>query len=216
MKTLLVVDVQPEYGKYVKFDMDDFIFHLSSTNKKIIYMYNGEAMGMSSEVEIMSWLYEHGMEEELINKINFIEKDYGWIRYPIDNGMDEEEIISVLKEMINHGIGDSSQMEASIWGELELSDEMVSFLERGRDSMAIPTIYNSLLPLNNIELIGGSIKECIYEVELLLEAMNKDYEYNHALTYGPYHTPDEYIRFQPMNHETYIDSLESTCPHHKI
>lgn len=62
-KTIINVDIQPEYQKNISFSIYQWISFLnsSSDNNRIIFLYNGDSLGMISETEYIDWLIENGL-----------------------------------------------------------------------------------------------------------------------------------------------------------
>ena len=58
------------------------------------------------------WLVENGLEYDTLDIITFIPKSYGWIRDPMDQGFEEEDIANILEYMMKKKLWDSSELEA--------------------------------------------------------------------------------------------------------
>ena len=83
-KHLIVIDVQPEYKQYFSHMINDFIGFLNgnfSEMDQLTFFYNGDNIGMISEANYKYWLYENGLDEEIIESSNFYDKGYGFFRY---------------------------------------------------------------------------------------------------------------------------------------
>lgn len=181
---LMCVDIQPSYENFFSFDKYEFGQLLNNNNyNQIIYLYNGPDLGMEGEDEIISWLYnECEVEEDVIDKIIFFEKGYAFFRYLMDNYVDETSIVSIIQFMIKNGFVDSRDLSEEDWNEYVTqnknvqSEEVREYLENNEDAIFIPDLIDFLKKYNNISICGGGKDECLYEVEIALEALGKKYK----------------------------------------
>ncbi len=171
IRSLIVVDVQPEYEYSFKdrFTMCGFIRYLKSFGK-VLYFYNGEELGMCSLYDLQIWLLENGMKEEDFNYITFINKNYGFFRDLIDDGVEEEKIIKLIQEMLTAGVSNIIEIPVGKYYDTDIAP----FIEE--NGMYIPEQLDCLKFWNNSTIIGGGEKECLYEVELYMKAINLQYE----------------------------------------
>ena len=80
MKTLLVVDIQPEYNDWIKF-MPDFVKYVNRTKNNVVLLYNGaETMDMVNESDYQWWLNAHGLRQRVIDSATFYDKGYAFFR----------------------------------------------------------------------------------------------------------------------------------------
>lgn len=69
---LVVVDVQPAYKNYIKFNIESFINYIKQQDySRILYLFNGPDFGFETEQEIQEWLFE---KVEICLKV--LNKDY--------------------------------------------------------------------------------------------------------------------------------------------
>lgn len=180
-KIIMNVDIQPEYEKYFKFNKFLWIDFLNSNhNNTIIFLYNGENLGMIDENEYRDWLYELGLDEEILENCIFFDKGYAFYRYCIDNYIEEEHIINLIKFMYDNDIRDSRDFDESNWDDFISNynfnnDEIRTLLEFSDDTFYIPELMDFLEDYNDIVLTGGGLNECLKEVELSLLALEKDF-----------------------------------------
>lgn len=180
-KIIMNVDIQPEYEKYFKFNKFLWIDFLNSNhNNTIIFLYNGENLGMIDENEYRDWLYELGLDEEILENCIFFDKGYSFYRYCIDNYIEEKHIINLIKFMYDNDIRDSRDFDESNWDDFISNynfnnDEIRTLLEFSNDSFYIPELMDFLEDYNDIVLTGGGLNECLKEVELSLLALEKDF-----------------------------------------
>lgn len=186
-KTIVCVDIQPEYADHFGFNVRDWTKFLnrSSRTNNIILLYNGEDLGMVSEGDYRSWLFENGLREEVAASIRFIDKGYAFFRYCIDSGIDDDTTVDLVRFMRAHAINDSRDMTKELWDtfmQQHPHEDIRELLEHSGDLISIPDLMDQLSSLHNIALTGGGINECLKEVEIALKALNK-----------PYSTIDEFI-----------------------
>lgn len=186
-KTLMCVDIQPEYYEYVNFNIQDWVDMVNEHNGVIVFLYNGyDTLGMIKENDYISWLYELGMSDEVIDSAIFYDKGYAFFRYCIDNDIDDDEIVGLVKMMIEYDINDSRDLDNEFWSEFieRYGNENVKeLLEFSDDCINIPDLMDFLGRFSNILLLGGSKNECLKEVEIALMALDKSYERLNSFIY---------------------------------
>lgn len=183
-KTIISVDIQPEYMGGIYFDINDWVdfINMNYSDNRIIFLYNGtDTVGGVSEGEYIEWLvYDLGIDEDVINSSIFYDKGYAFFRYCIDEGIDDDVIVNLVRFMIDNDINDSRDLNGDMWDsfmeKFNYNDNDVrDLLEDAGDMINIPDLMDFLSPYSNIILMGGGIDECLKEVEIALMALNKDY-----------------------------------------
>lgn len=187
-KTIINVDIQPEYENGFKYFLNDWIGFLNNNyqNNKIIFLFNGPELGFPSEEEYIYWLIENGLNEEVINNSTIFDKGYAFFRYCMDSGIDEKQITNLVKFMRSKNINDSREMTKNFWDEfIELygDEDIKDLLEYADDMISIPDLMDFLENKSNIVLTGGGINECLKEVEIGLMALDKPYNILSKFTY---------------------------------
>jgi len=191
-KTIINVDIQPEYQDYIGSNTlnkwVDFI-NTNNENNNIVFLYNGaDTLGMVSENEYQNWLFELGIEENVIENATFYDKGYAFFRYCMDSGIDEQNIVDLIRYMIQHDINDSRDIDEEMWNNYmeetnHSQSDVRELLENAGDMINIPDLMDFIKKYNNIVLCGGGINECLKEVELALLALNKNYNILNEFTY---------------------------------
>jgi hypothetical protein len=178
---LVVVDIQPEYEDFIPF-MGSFINFLNENYDSLsdlTFLYNGyDTLGMVSESEYKSWLFEYGLSEDVINGSKFYDKGYAFFRYCIDEGIDEGDIVELVRYMIEKGVNDSRDLDEEFWDEFIERfgiENIRELLEFSGDCISIPDLMDELRNYDNIVLCGGGIKECLKEVEIALSSLGKSF-----------------------------------------
>lgn len=182
-KTIINVDIQPEYEDYVSFNINDWVDFLNenSDSNNIVFLYNGsDTLGMISQYEYIEWLFELGVSEEVLDHATFYDKGYAFFRYCMDNSIDEDDIVDLVKYMIRHNINDSREIDEDMWVDYmeetnHSQEEIKDLLENADDMINIPDLMDFLKNYNNIVLTGGGINECLKEVEIALLSLDKNY-----------------------------------------
>lgn len=182
-KTIINVDIQPEYKDYITFDLDDWSKFINNNSDKndIIFLYNGyETLGMVEESDYREWLIELGIDKDVVYNATFYDKGYAFFRYCMDNSIEEENIVDFVKFMINNDINDSRDIDEDMWNkymsEMERdNDDVRDLLENSDDMINIPGLMDFIKEYDNIVLLGGGINECLKEVEIALLVLDKNY-----------------------------------------
>ena len=181
-KHLIVVDVQPEYENYMgnlPSELFTYINENYSELRGLTFLYNGEdTLGMISEGEYRDWLYDNGLDEDIAYDVTLYDKGYAFFRYCIDNGIEHDSIVTLVKHMHDNNVNDSRDLDEEFWdsftsehGDIDIRD----LLEYADDCINIPDLMDILNRLNNVVLVGGGVNECLREVEIAMDALGKQY-----------------------------------------
>ena len=179
------VDIQEAYKDAFTFDIYSFTSFLNenySLMRSLTFLYNGESMGFPGETDYKYWLLENGLDEEVLDGADFYDKGYAFFRYCMDTGIDESEIVDLIKFMINHNINDSRDIDEEMWGEFMSEynydeSDIRELLEYADDMINIPDLMEYLERFGgDIVITGGGINECLKEVEIALDALDKSYK----------------------------------------
>ena len=190
-KSLIVVDVQPEYKKFMPSKLVDNLIRYINENfdklHQVFFLYNGEDLGMISEDDYKYWLLENGLDEGIIDQCQFFDKGYAFFRNIMDQGFDDDAIEVLIQYMIKHKITDSRDMDDGDWDsylkEKDSDVDVKEFIKDNEDPIYIPELVDFLKPINNIALCGSGVDECLKEVEFVLNALKKPYELIKRYTY---------------------------------
>jgi hypothetical protein len=190
-KSIINVDIQPEYQNYISFNLKNWVnfINQNAINNNIVFLYNGkDTLGMIDEYSFKDWLIKLGVDEDVIYNATFYDKGYAFFRYCMDNSIDEDNIADLVKYMVNHNINDSRDIDNEMWrnfmSETNLNqDDVKELLENADDCISIPDLMDFIKRFNNIVLLGGGINECLKEVEIALLALDKPYNTLSEFTY---------------------------------
>jgi len=98
----------------------------------------------------------------------------------MDNSIDEDNIVDLVKYMIKHDINDSRDIDEDMWNDYmeetnHSQEDVRDLLENADDMINIPDLMDFLKKYSNIVLTGGGINECLKEVEIALLSLDKPY-----------------------------------------
>ena len=195
-KDLVVVDIQPEYEGGFGFATEDYINFLNENHEmfnSITILYNGESLGMVSEYEYKDWFYMNGLDEDVMDSLEFYDKGYAFFRFCMDSDIEDELTVLLIKYMIANDINETRDIEEETWDELiahynemgvDMSD-VRELLEHSGDMINIPDLMDELRGLRsgNILLTGGHTQECLREVVIALNALDMEFDMFDEFTY---------------------------------
>jgi len=189
-KHLVVVDVQPEYADgfgNLSSQLAQFINEHMPELDRITFLYNGaETLGMIELNEYQNWWYEEGLEEDIAFNAHYYDKGYAFFRYCMDEGIDEDSVTNLVRHMISNDVHDSRDLGDEFWNGFveKYGDEDVrDLVEFSDDALWIPDLMDELKGYGNIVICGGGVNECLKEVEIALNALDKPYTTISQYTY---------------------------------
>lgn len=188
-KHLVVVDIQPEYQSHIHFlgNFIDFLNENYETLANLTFFYNGEdTLGMISEGDYKMWWLENGLDEHIVDQAIFYDKGYAFFRYCIDEGIDDDQIVNLIKYMIEKDVNDSRDLNEEFWNEFVEkfgNEDIRGLLEFAGDAIHIPDLMDELSKYQGVILCGGGVNECLKEVEIALNALNKPFTLLTKYTY---------------------------------
>ncbi len=190
-KTIINVDIQPEYSKWITFNVNDWVqfINKSAPLNNLVFLFNGaDTLGMISESDYRMWLNDLGIDEDVINNAVFYDKGYAFFRYCMDNSIDENDVAQLIRFMISNNINDSRDIDEDMWNQFmeetgNSMEDIRGLLENADDMVSIPDLMDFLQNYSNIVLTGGGINECLKEVEIALLALDKNFNVLTQYTY---------------------------------
>lgn len=186
-KTFINVDIQPAYQASFNFNRKWASFlNKIAHNNTIVFLYNGPDLGFPNENEYKYWLEETGVNPDVIDNATFFDKGYAFFRFCMDEGMDDDSIVNLIKFMMANNINDSKDLTKQNWVKFVKqygSEDIRDLMEHAGDMINIPDLMEFIRPLNNIIVTGGDVNKCLKEVEIALMALNKPYTVYDSFTY---------------------------------
>ncbi len=188
-KDIISVDIQQEYQSYFTFKTGDWGRFLTKNweGNNIVFLYNGESMGMTNEGAYKDWLLNY-IDYELLDSATYYDKGYAYFRFCMDEGIDDELTVKFVRFMMANGINDSRDLDKEAWNRFVKetganAQDIRDLLETADDMINVPDLMEELKRYSNPLLMGGGINECLKEVELALMALNKPYTIYKKFTY---------------------------------
>lgn len=179
---VIIVDVQPAYNDHCKSVARKLMKFLNFQNGEVLAYFNGDGSGLTddNEYNMHQYFIDNGLDEDKINDIQFVEKEYAFFRAWMDEGMSEGDIIKVLRLMNLQGVNDSRDLEPE-----DLLDNLFGDDYPHHDPIYFPDINISQLKrMNGAMLCGGGRHECLKEIQLLMSVYNIKYKLAKNFIYG--------------------------------
>ena len=183
---LVIVDVQPNFQRNCHFILPEIIEKINSTNQEIICFYVGKVLEGDKKNDVIGYFMENGIDFDKLDKIKFVEKDFGFFRTWMDAGVSEDIMIKAINLLKESGFKSTSQFSQNDWNKVLTDQDKKSFYFYD-EHLFYPTFNGKLFEkpgVNHMELIGGALHECLAEVDLYLKAMGKKTHINKDLCYG--------------------------------
>ena len=183
---IIVIDVQPSYDKFCSSIMDDLASFLNSSQGSIHAFFNGPDVGIEDSIQsVASYYSEHGVDDEVIERIKFKEKAHAFFRNWMDAGIERKDLIKAIRFMVMERISDSRDVSSDQWKNLFGDDySKLSSIIESEDNINLPDIsLAELKALNGCYLCGGAKEECLSEFRFLLESFNIPYKLVSSLIY---------------------------------
>lgn len=189
-KNLVIVDIQPAFEKYIRFNMKDFIIWLNTNGKSyqsIYVLFNGSEQGYVDNWEsIKLWYRKNGIKEGVLVRAVDLEKQYGFFRDVMDEGYEDDTILSLARYLIkNQNLHEASDMDFDTIFDVTNDDQLAKSITRGELSFWVPDyLISKLSPISGtIDVVGGAEEQCLSEIVLLLKSLNKDVNIINSWTY---------------------------------
>lgn len=178
---LLVVDVQPAYAHHCQYIIPKVCDLINHSRGKVIILFNGSESSTTEDTlfDVQDYFLENGLDEELLHRIDFVEKEYGFFRCWMDYQVTDRVIIKVIRAMQLRQIHDALDLDLT---EILTPEE---FAELPEDTIYFPGFMdiNLLRQLSPFYMIGGGRNECLREIELICNAFNIRYKRINSLIY---------------------------------
>jgi hypothetical protein len=187
---IIVIDVQPEYSGIYDGDENpvflNIINFVSKSTGKILMFTNAEETGLTSDSiqDIKVYWEDSGFYDW--NRVEIIDKGYGYLRGWMDLGVPDNIIIKAIREMYQLKISDSREIDdnydedkATIMWEKKLNYSPLPV-----DPLSVNWIsVKKLKQFEGSYMVGGARSQCLREVELIMNAFNIRYKRVDALIY---------------------------------
>lgn len=182
---LVVVDVQPAYQDACEDIIYEVIEKINKSEQPVVFFFVGRELDCDTKSDVIGYLLEHGIEENRIDGIRFIEKDYGFFRTWMDSGVPHDIILKTIRHMNKEKINDTRDFSEEDW------EKTVGYKYAKpvytEEFFGLPNFNQKMFKenfINNFELIGGGRYECLLEIDFFLKGLNKDTYINESLCYN--------------------------------
>lgn len=181
---LAIIDVQPGHNtafcsSYVANLVKEVRLRIEA-GQPVYIVYNDEDMSGDTEASVQDFWMEHGLDESDLFSCTFIEKQFAELRGWMDFGVDEDEIVEVMKRMRANRLNDSRLLEPDVLEALSCDGKETKnpiFLSYFLES-------SPLRHVRDLDVCGGGRSECLREVELWMESLGTNYNRLEHLSYG--------------------------------
>jgi hypothetical protein len=188
----IVVDVQPEYCKRVSNICLKIIDFVNKQTGPILMFVNAEHQGLTYDKisTIKEYWEDNGFNPNNWNRVEIVDKGYGYFRSWMDSGIEPNVIIKIIREMYRQRVTDSRDLFQKGYDD-SYEDLMTQLIggEPTHTQLYDPIIveWTSIAQLKRFSgsyIFGGGRNECLREVELLMNAFNVKYKRIDSLVYG--------------------------------
>jgi hypothetical protein len=179
---ILVVDVQPAYAHHCNRVISGVCDLLNNgIGKKVVY-YNGNGLTDDSSGDVIDYMCENDLDPNNVDDITWLEKEYGFFRGFMDNGISDHIIIKVVRAMVTQRTHDSRDLDLSTILEPSEFEQVEDYLD---DAIYMPYWANvsELKQMSPFYMCGGGRNECLREIELICNAFNIRYRRLQNLIY---------------------------------
>jgi hypothetical protein len=191
-RSIIVVDVQPAYSGIYDGDenpiFEKIINFCQRSSGKILMFVNAEEDQLTTDTieDIKIYWEDSGFDDW--NRVEIVDKGYGFLRGWMDNQVSDRSIIKALREMYRLRISDSREIVDS-FDEVDSQEKWKETLNDpnipSHDPLYVfPKSIRKLKEYQNSLLVGGGRNECLREVELIMNAFNIKYKRVDDLIYG--------------------------------
>lgn len=184
----IVVDVQPAYDRWIRDKKSDIIQFVNKQTGPVLMFINADGTGMTddTEEEVAYYWEENGFDPDNWDRVEVVDKGYGYFRSYMDEGINPAIIIRLIRALYQEKVYDTSDLSIHellyIVG-YEAFDEFGEQWFREAPFSINWTSVAQLKQFSGAYIMGGSRNECLREVELLMNAFNIRYKRIDRLVY---------------------------------
>jgi hypothetical protein len=200
---LLIIDVQPEYQSYSNKILPGVRSMISKSIGRLVIVYN-DFGGGDSATDVYNYItgyddeadYEYNEEtgeyeeakptpeqavlQQKLQRAQFIQKEYGFLRGFMDAGVPDKVIIETLRAMYSQSIYDSQELDIT-----KLSQQTQQVLNDTSKNISVQDFVpiKLLHQLQPFYMMGGGRHECLREIELICHTFNIRFKRIDSLVY---------------------------------
>lgn len=186
VKTLLIedqlpvicIDIQPAMEKYIHFNISNFINDILVKSDNIFYFYDNQFIDDKNDIiHFLANEYSASKDfDDVLSKISFKEKSYGFFRSWMDAGISTNIIISMAKKLIHENLNCSNELfnkDEDAFNKIVGNNHPTNLED---DPLYLPQFdYGFLKNYKNYNICGGSEDECLLEFCILLDVLDIKY-----------------------------------------
>lgn len=213
-RPIIVVDVQPEYSGINDGDENpvfvEIIKFVAEATGPVLMFVNAEGTGVSGDTiqdVVQYWddtlngeaeeywddddEYHYNEPEQVMNwnRVQIVDKGYGYFRSWMDAGINPAVIIKVIRLLYQNRLNDSREL----FGGEDSDDYAINMQALVGNQFQSWMLYDPIVVdwtsvaqlkrFNGAYIVGGGRDECLREVELLMNAFNIKYKRIDSLVY---------------------------------
>lgn len=179
---LAIIDVQPCYRQGANAVRDALVPLLNEgAYERVVFIRVNEELSGDTEWDALEYWADAGVSAEVLESAVHLEKTYAFFRGWMDNGVDDEVIVTAAKLL----------RQNNAWDTRELDEEELDAIEEGLAQRADPLHRPDELEQEawrferkQWTLCGGGRHECLKEFELWLDSLDITHERLEHLVYG--------------------------------
>lgn len=188
----IVVDVQPEYSGMNDGDsssvFEEIIRFVNNQTGKVLMFVNAEDQGLTGDTiqDIKQYWEDSGFDSKNWNRVQIVDKGYGYLRSAMDYGIEPSSIIRIIRELYNQKQSDSRDLIIPSFGKRIEQQTIIKYAleELGDDNITVNWVsVKQLKQFSGAYIMGGGRNECLREIELLMNAFNIKYKRINSLVY---------------------------------
>lgn len=179
---LAIIDVQPCYQQGATPVRDALIPLLNEGQfDNVVFIRVNEELSGDTEWDALAYWEEAGLEPEVLTNAIHVEKTYAFFRGWMDNGVDDDVIVDVVKCLRSHNKWDTRMLDEELLNSFEdgLSDR-ADPLFRPDELESVARVFER----KSWTLCGGGRHECLKEFELWLDSRDIQHDRLEHLIYG--------------------------------
>jgi GNAT superfamily N-acetyltransferase len=189
---IIVVDVQPEYSGMNDGDENSvFTQIINFVNKQtgpVLMFVNAEDQGLSGDTiqDIKMYWEDSGFAPQKWQRVQVVDKGYGYLRSWMDHGIEPATIIATIRELYQQKKTDSRELQFPASSRRTPQQSLIMGAMQEMEDDPISVNWTSVAQLKRFSgayIVGGARDQCLREVELLMNAFNIKYKRIDTLIY---------------------------------
>lgn len=189
-RSLIVIDIQPEYSGINDGDENPVFpqaieFCANSTGPILMFVNAEETRLTGDDINSIQMYWEDNGFDDW-NRVEIIDKGYGYLRGWMDSGVPDNIIIKAIRHMYQLKINDSREIVEDFddYEATKKWKELLNYPNLPEDPLIVNWIsVKKLKEFENSYMLGGARSYCLREVELIMNAFNIRYKRIDSLIY---------------------------------